>query len=147
MILFFTIIVAVLSKTLPPALLVALTDAGLKPEQARRLSALPPTSALFATILGYNPIQSVLPADVLSALPVAARDHLLSREFFPHLIAAPLMRGLSVSFYIAAALSLLAAAASMLRGRQTYGEQIDESAARSAMTSRPSRSRAGRPPL
>ena len=42
LILFFTIIVAVLSKTVPAALFVALTDAGLNAEQARRLAALPP---------------------------------------------------------------------------------------------------------
>jgi hypothetical protein len=41
------------------------------------------------------------------------------------LIAAPLSSGLRLAFYVAAAMSLIAAIASMLRGRQTYAEDTE----------------------
>jgi hypothetical protein len=41
---------------------------------------------------------------------------LTGREFFPHLISAPFHHGLVVVFSVAAALSVLAAMASLARG-------------------------------
>jgi hypothetical protein len=74
-------------------------------------------SSLFAAILGVNPIHHLLaPSGVLSSLPSKSRSALTGREFFPHLISAPFHHGLVVVFAVAAALSVLAAVASLLRG-------------------------------
>jgi hypothetical protein len=43
---------------------------------------------------------------------------LLGKEFFPNLISAPFMTGLHVAFYLSAAMCLLAAVVSLLRGER-----------------------------
>ncbi|HEX5572835.1 MAG TPA: hypothetical protein VFX31_15660, partial [Ktedonobacterales bacterium] len=49
----------------------------------------------------------------------ASQAHLLSQQFFPNLIAAPFMDGLRVVFYVSAALSVVAAFASLARPEPT----------------------------
>jgi hypothetical protein len=73
--------------------------------------------------LGYNPMAHLLPPAVLAQLHAATRAHLLSRSFFPSLIASPFMDGLRLAFYVSAAMSLVAAVASLLRGRQHFHEE------------------------
>ncbi len=120
MILFFTVIILTLASTLPPALMNGLAAAGVGPQAAAQVAELPPTAALFAAFLGYNPMAHMLPPALLATLPAATRAHILGREFFPQLIGPPLMAGLRLAFYIAAGMSLIAAVASLLRGPQTY---------------------------
>lgn len=126
MVLFFSIIILVLSATLPAAMETRLTQLGMSSAQANQVSHLPPTAALFAAFLGFNPLQSLIPADVIASLPQAVHTQLLSREFFPTLISKPLMAGLRLSFYLAAGMLVIAAIASLLRGRQTFGDNHDE---------------------
>ena len=126
MVLFFTIIILVLSATLPAAMESRLVQLGMSSAQASQLSRLPPTAALFAAFLGFNPLQSLIPADIMTSLPEALRAQLLSREFFPTLISEPLMQGLRLSFYLAAGMLVVAAIASLMRGRQTFGENYAE---------------------
>jgi EmrB/QacA subfamily drug resistance transporter len=122
MAIFFTVIVVGLSAQLPAALLTGLTAAGLPVASASAVSHLPPTAALFSSFLGYNPMGHLLPPSVLAHLSVAARAHLLSRAFFPNLIAPPFMAGLRWAFYVSAAMSFVAAIASLLRGKRfIYG--------------------------
>ena len=121
MILFFSVIIVTLAGTLPPAVNDGLVAAGIAPQAAAAVATLPPTAALFAAFLGYNPMQHLLPPALLAHLSAHARTLVLGREFFPRLIGAPLMDGLRLAFYIAAAMSLVAAVASMLRGPATYG--------------------------
>ena len=122
MAIFFTVIVVGLSAQLPAALLTGLTAAGLPVASASAVSHLPPTAALFSSFLGYNPMGHLLPPSVLAHLSVAARTHLLSRAFFPNLIAPPFMAGLRWAFYVSAAMSFVAAIASLLRGKRfIYG--------------------------
>ncbi|HWG64327.1 MAG TPA: hypothetical protein VG253_21780 [Streptosporangiaceae bacterium] len=79
--------------------------------------ALPLVSSLFAAIHGANPIQHLLALNsALSCLPAPARQTLAGREFFPDLISGPFHHGLVVVFAAGAALAVLAAAASLLRG-------------------------------
>lgn len=120
MILFFTVIILSLAGALPPMLKDGLTAAGLSSSAAAKVAALPPTAAIFAAFLGYNPLADMLPASVLGSLAPAAQTHLLSSEFFPGLIGPPLMVGLRLAFYIAGGMSLTAAVASLLRGQQIY---------------------------
>lgn len=56
---FFSLIITGLSHSLPDALSSGLITQGVPPDQVTRLAALPPVSVLFASLLGYNPIQSL----------------------------------------------------------------------------------------
>jgi hypothetical protein len=82
------------------------------------VAALPPVSTLFAAVLGVNPLEHLLtPSGVLTALPAADRDAITGREFFPQLISAPFHQGLTVVFGVSIGLALVAATASLARGR------------------------------
>ncbi|HZU14978.1 MAG TPA: MFS transporter, partial [Candidatus Dormibacteraeota bacterium] len=123
--LFFTMVVLGLSASLPRALFDGLTRNGLPTQAAAAVSHLPPTAALFAAFLGYNPMASLLPATVLAHLPAASRSVLLGKHFFPTLIAPAFMDGLHLAFGLGAALSAVAAVASLLRGgRYVYGVTV-----------------------
>jgi MFS family permease len=120
--LIFTMVTVGLASNLPAALYSGLTQAGLPSDAAHGIANLPPTAALFAAFLGYNPLGTLLPPQVLNALPAAAQAHLLGKTFFPGLIAGPFEQGLGVAFSISAALSVLAALASLLRGKRYIHE-------------------------
>ena len=96
---FFTIVIVGLSDSLPAVLIGGLRAAGLPAAVAIGVSRLPPTAALFAAFLGYNPMGTLLPATVLQNLPHAAAASLLSLHFFPRLIAPAFMKGLRAAFY------------------------------------------------
>jgi MFS family permease len=114
---FFTLIIVGLSSHLPSALFSGLTAEGVPASAAAKVSHLPPTGALFAAFLGYNPIQSLLaPTGVLARLAPSKVAYLTGREFFPHLISAPFMSGLREAFDFATVSCLIAAAASWMRG-------------------------------
>jgi len=91
---FFSIITAGLASSLPITLLNGLTRSGVPTAVANRIAHLPPTAALFAAFLGYNPMATLLPGNVLSALSKADQANLLGRSFFPNLISPPFMTGL-----------------------------------------------------
>jgi MFS family permease len=114
---FFSLMIAGLASTLPRALTSGLQHQGVPPGIAHQIGALPPVSSLFAALLGVNPVQHLLaPAGVLPRLPAASQQTLIGRQFFPQLISGPFHHGLIVVFAVAAALSALAALASLLRG-------------------------------
>ncbi|HZS93642.1 MAG TPA: MFS transporter [Chloroflexota bacterium] len=123
MTIFFTIVILGLSQHLPSALFSGLTAGGLPAAAAARVSHIPPTAALFSAFLGYNPMAHILPAATLGHLSTGERAHLLGHGFFPHLISPPFMDGLRYAFYVSAAMSVVAAIASLLRGRQYFHEQ------------------------
>lgn len=112
---FFTLIIAGLSGTLPHALFSGLTAQGVPSAAAGRIAHLPPTAALFAALLGYNPMQSLL-GPVLHHLPAARAAYLTGREFFPRLLVGPFGAGLRRAFDFALIACLIAALASWLRG-------------------------------
>jgi MFS family permease len=116
MAIFFTVLIVGLSAHLRSALFIGLKQAGLPAHNATAISHLPPTAALFSSFLGYNPMAHLVPPRVLGQLSTAAHAHLLSRGFFPSLIAPPFMDGLSIAFYISAGMAAIAAVASLLRG-------------------------------
>ncbi len=119
---FFSIVIVGLASNLPTTLLRGLTEAGLPAQVASGVAHLPPTAALFAAFLGYNPMQTLLPSDVLQRLPQAAQANLLGHSFFPSLISGPFMDGLHAVFYLSAGLCLIAAVASLLRGQRYIHE-------------------------
>ena len=112
---FFTLIIVGISSHLPGALYGGLTARGVPRSAAAHVSHLPPTAALFAAFMGYDPIKTVL-GPVLVHLPHAKAAYLTGRSFFPHLIAAPFMAGLREAFDFAAACCVVAAVASWMRG-------------------------------
>ena len=124
--LIFTMVTAGLAARLPAALYSGLTQAGLPTSAALGIAKLPPTAALFAAFLGYNPLGTLLPSQVLQSLSAAARAQLLGKAFFPSLIAGPFEDGLHIAFLISVVLSVLAALASLLRG-QRYIHDLEES--------------------
>lgn len=120
---FFTLLVVGLSSNLGPALYNGLTAQSIPAHEALRVSTLPPTSALFAGLLGYNPMKSLINGSVLAAIPAANATYVTGKIFFPTLIAKPFHDGLSIVLYAGAIMSFIAAIASALRGkRYVYGE-------------------------
>jgi MFS family permease len=121
---FFSIVIAGLALSLPGTLSGGLTAAGVPAVVANRVAHLPPTSALFAAFLGYNPMAKLLPASILHLLPAASQANLLGHSYFPNLISPPFLIGLRGAFYLSSALCLIAALASALRGRRyIHGQQ------------------------
>src|SRR5205823_9527985 len=57
---FFSLMIAGLASTLPPALTAGLHAQGVPLGVATRVSHLPPVSTVFAALLGYNPVQHLL---------------------------------------------------------------------------------------
>ena len=117
---FFSLMVAGLAGSLPHALVSGLTEQGVPRADAEKVAALPPVGVLFASLLGHNPIQTLLGPQVLGQLPPADASYLTGREFFPQLISGPFADGLSVAFDFAIAACLIAGLASLLRGGQYY---------------------------
>jgi MFS family permease len=113
---FFSLIITGLARSLPHTLSSGLVAQGVPGSAAARLAALPPVSVLFASLLGYNPIQSLLGPAALGNLPPDHVAYLTGRSFFPQLISGPFADGLAVAFGFAIAACLVAALASALRG-------------------------------
>lgn len=123
---FFTIIIAGLSSSLPGALSNAMNSAGV-PQLSGAFASISPSSALFSAFLGYNPMQSILADPRLSSavaqIPATTYNYLTGQTFFPTAIAPSFVSALDLSFYIGAALSFAAAFASFLRGRVYIHEE------------------------
>ncbi|WP_280697891.1 MFS transporter [Kitasatospora sp. GP82] len=113
---FFSLMILGLASALPHALSSGLVAQGVPAADADRLAALPPVSVLFASLLGYNPVQTLLGPGVLAQLPADHAAYLTGRSFFPALISGPFAQGLDISFVFAVAACLVAAVASWLRG-------------------------------
>jgi EmrB/QacA subfamily drug resistance transporter len=123
MTMFFSLVTAGLAASLPSTLSSGLINVGLPVAIAHQVGQLPPIAALFAAFLGYNPMQTLLPAAVLHALPAASQATLLGQSFFPNLISQPFMNGMRLAFYLAAGVCFIAAMASLVRGNKAVVPQ------------------------
>ncbi|TCK25695.1 MFS transporter [Pseudonocardia endophytica] len=128
---FFSMLILGLSTSLPTTLFDGLTAQGVPAAAAQRIADLPPVGTLFAALLGYNPIATLLGPQVLAGLDPAKAAFLTGREFFPQLISGPFADGLTFALGFAAAACLVAAVASALRGGKY---QHDDSAARTEVS-------------
>jgi len=72
-----------------------------------------------------NPLATILPAQIVKALPSAAQAELLGKTFFPNLISMPFESGLHVAFFISALLMIVAAMASLMRGKRYTHEPVN----------------------
>ncbi|WP_460992624.1 MFS transporter [Sinomonas soli] len=115
---FFSLMITGLAGSLPQTLTAGLTAQGVPAAAASRVASLPPVGVLFASLLGYNPVQTLLGPQVLGALPAQNVQYLTGRAFFPSLISGPFAAGLAVAFGFAVAACLIAAVASALRGER-----------------------------
>jgi MFS family permease len=113
---FFTLMIAGLSATLPHTMSTGLQAHGVPAATAAKVAALPPVSILFAAFLGYNPIQSLLGPHAVNALSAHDRAVLTGPDFFRQLISEPFRHGLHTAFAFSIIACLVAAAASALRG-------------------------------
>ncbi|MGA8459528.1 MAG: MFS transporter, partial [Streptosporangiaceae bacterium] len=124
---FFTLIILGLASALPTALNHGLVAQGVPHADAARVAALPPVSIMFAALLGYNPVQTLL-GHVISKLPASHAAYLTGHTFFPSLISGPFQHGLDIAFDFAIAACLIAAVASLLRGGRYVHELHGEGA-------------------
>ena len=113
---FFSLMIAGLAATLPTTLYAGLRAHDVPANVAHTIANLPPVASLFGALLGYNPMATLLPPQVLHALPPAQVQVLTGKTFFPQLISGPFQQGLAVVFIAAAVMAVVAAAASWLRG-------------------------------
>ncbi len=135
--LFFSIVTAGLAATLPTTFFAGLTQYGVSASVATQIAHLPPTAALFGAFLGYNPVAQLLPPTTLHLLSPQNQAALLGKSFFPNLISGPFMVGLHAVFYVSAALCVIAAIASYLRGQRTISP--DQRAAETPAVLEPAR--------
>jgi MFS family permease len=118
---FFSLMIAGLAASLPRTLSAGLRAQGVPASVAAHIATLPPVSTLFSALLGYNPVRSMLaPSGTLARLPARNAAVLTGRQFFPHLISGPFHQGLIIVFSAAAAMSVLGALVSLLRGKQFF---------------------------
>ncbi len=115
---FFTLMITGLAATLSTTMTAGLEAHGVPTAVAVHVGHLPPVSILFAAFLGYNPIQSLVGAHVLSHLSVANASVLTGRQFFPELISGPFAAGLHQAFTFSLVACLIAAVASWSRGKR-----------------------------
>ncbi len=118
MALFFTVLTAGLASSLPGVMSSGLIANGLPGNLAHQIAGLPPISVLFAAFLGYNPMHQLIPSGVAAHLSAHAQSNLFGKTFFPHLIMPAFMDGLHAAFYISAVFSVVAAVASLMRGKR-----------------------------
>ncbi|HSP36536.1 MAG TPA: MFS transporter [Frankiaceae bacterium] len=131
---FFSLIILGLASTLSGALLHGLTGAGVSTGDAQRAAALPPVATLFASLLGYNPIEKLL-GPATNTLSPDQLHYVTGRSFFPNLIAEPFHNGLRIAFLFAIVACLVAATASYLRGgKYHYVEGAEQGGAALATT-------------
>ena len=117
---FFSLMIAGLASGLPKALTTGLQGQGVPHSIAQQVASFPPVASMFAAVLGVNPLQHLLAAShVLTTLPASARQTIIGRAFFPHLISGPFHHGLGIVFAVAAGLAVVAGLASLLRGGHT----------------------------
>jgi MFS family permease len=115
---FFSLMIVGLAGSLPETMQSGLTAHGVPADQAHAVAGLPPVAVLFASLLGYNPVKSLLGDHTLGQLGPADSHYLTGHSFFPSLISGPFHDGLIVAFAFAIGACLIAAAASWFMGEK-----------------------------
>ncbi len=123
-VIFFALLVVGLGNALPSSLYNGLVAQSVPAATAQIVSRLPPTSALFAALLGYNPMLVLLPQNSIASIPKANLTTITGTKFFPNLVSVPFAQGIHEVLVAAAIMAGIAAVASALRGkRYIYGRQ------------------------
>jgi MFS family permease len=114
--LYFTLMIVGLAAKLPHALFAGLTAHGVPVATAARISHLSPVSTLFSSLLGANPIRSLVGGGTLHTLTHAQVAALTGRRFFPTLISPAFAGALTAALRFSVVAFVVAAGASWLRG-------------------------------
>ncbi|HVC77025.1 MAG TPA: MFS transporter [Candidatus Micrarchaeaceae archaeon] len=130
---FFTIVIASLSQNLGPALNAGAVNAGLPAPLALGIASLPPGAAIFAAMLGYDPISHLIPASALASLPPSLAARVSDPHFFAGLLAQPFVTGIRVALLACVAMCIVAGVTSALRG----SERSRRSAVQNAVVGEP----------
>ena len=122
---FFSMMIIGLADSLPHALTTGLTSHGVNQAVATGIGHAPPVGSLFAALLGYNPISTMLTQAKVTASDIGQGnwDALTNKEFFPQLISGPFHNGLVIVFTAAAVMTMIAAVASLFRGSRFINEE------------------------
>jgi len=125
---FFTLIIIGLSASLHTELVQGLLHQGVPLADATRAAHLPAVSTLFASLLGYNPLQHLLGAHTLAGLTPTAHATVVSRGFFPSIISGAFHNGLKTACGFSILCCFGAAIASFFRGgkfiyQETYEDE------------------------
>lgn len=121
---FFSLMIIGMNATVPITMFSGLIQHGMPGAIAQRLAGAPALMYLFAAFLGYNPLATLIPSQVLQALPPTQAAVITSRTFFPQLISDAFHQGLVEVFIFSIVMCLIAAGASWLRGgRYVYHEE------------------------
>jgi MFS family permease len=123
--LFFTIVTLGLAAKLPRQLYNGLHAAGVNSVSAHRVASEPPIGSLFSAFLGFNPIQELLGSAQSAGLNSSQWTYVTGRSFFPHLIQNSFASGLHLAFDFAAAATIIAMIASLLRGSRYIYRSTD----------------------
>jgi MFS family permease len=126
---FFSLLIVGLASSLPGSLASGLQAHGVPAAQAEKIGHLPPVASLFASFLGYNPVEKLLGAETLHHLSAAQAHTLTGRSFFPELMTAPFKDALSAAFTFSMIACLVAAAASWMRGGKYHHREEEIEAA------------------
>ncbi len=113
---FFSLLIIGVSSSLPDGLYTGLVSQGVSSATALQISKLPPSATLFAALLGYNPMKTLLPPAVINSLPAQNANVILGTSFFPNIISGSFMSGMRIVMYSGAIMALFAAIFSALRG-------------------------------
>lgn len=115
---FFSLLIIGFSISLPGALYGGLVSQNVSNEAATQISKMPASSALFAALLGYNPMKTILSQDIINSLPIKNANIILGNAFFPNIISSSFMSGMRIVMYTGAIMTFLAAIFSALRGKR-----------------------------
>jgi MFS family permease len=126
MVMIFTLMVLGLNASMPAALYNGLVQNGIPAQIAQQIAGAPPIGYLFAAFLGYNPLGTLIPSNIISALPQQQAATITSRAFFPQLIAGAFHHGLVEVLVFSIILCLVAAAASWFSGRKYIYHEEDK---------------------
>jgi hypothetical protein len=122
---FFAIVIASLSHNLGPALELGASQAGLPLVLARGIASLPPGAAIFAAMLGYDPISHLVATSSLASLSPAIAARVTDPHFFAGVLAQPFVDGIRVALLVCVAMCVLAGLPSALRGSDRRNRASD----------------------
>jgi len=117
---FFTLMIIGLNAVVPGEMYSGLVQHQIPSPVARQLADAPAIGYLFAAFLGYNPLATLIPANVLGSLPPDQVAVITSRTFFPQLITDAFKDGLVQVLIFCTIVSIAAAVASWLQGNKYY---------------------------
>jgi EmrB/QacA subfamily drug resistance transporter len=115
--LFFSLMVIGLAEHSKSIIYRSLLHNHVPAKAALHIAQAPPLAYLFSAFLGYNPMKTLLGKKILSSIPKANANKLLSNTYFPHLISVPFQDGLEIVLIFAAGVCIIGAILSMLQGK------------------------------